>query len=110
MTDVRRLETDHIGAEFGQFEPMRDLPLENAALAASKWDRAESLANTVTSSETSNLRQKQRAALVFGVVQCLARNDEGRARIALRRLIGAPKLRRKLVDTCHANNYLQNVR
>ncbi len=97
-------------ADDGDEAVAKQLHEAEAALAASKWDRAESLANTVSSSEDSNVRQKQRAALIFGTVQCLARNDEGRARIALRKLVGAPKLRRKLIDACHTNNYLQNVR
>jgi len=81
-----------------------------AALAANKWDRAEQLANAVTTSQDATARQKLRATLIFGTVQCLGRNDEGRARVALRKLTVAPKLRRKLIDACHNAGYLQNVR
>ncbi|HEX5060157.1 MAG TPA: protein kinase [Kofleriaceae bacterium] len=81
-----------------------------AALAANNWNRAEQLANAVTRSQDANARQKLRATMIFGTVQCLGRNDEGRARAELRKLTVAPKMRRKLIDACHSAGYLQNVR
>jgi hypothetical protein len=81
-----------------------------AALDDSKWDRAEALANTVSTSEDATPRQRARATLIYGMLQCMVRNDESRARAQLRKLAGAPKLRKKLLDACHAANYLQDVR
>lgn len=80
------------------------------ALAASQWDRAEALANAVSSSPDATRHQKARAALIYGTVQCLGRNDEGRARIALRKLAGMPKLRRRLLEACHRAQWLTNER
>jgi hypothetical protein len=81
-----------------------------AALDANKFDRAEQLANMVSTSEDANPRQRARATLIYGMLQCMVRNDESTARASLRKLAGTPKLRKKLLDTCHAAKYLQDVR
>jgi serine/threonine-protein kinase len=81
-----------------------------AALDAGHWDRAEALANSVRTSEDASPRQRARATLIAGIVQCAGRNDEGRARVALRQLAGSPRLRRKLIEACHRAGALQNER
>jgi serine/threonine-protein kinase len=81
-----------------------------AALDAGKWDHAESLANSVRTSEDASPRQRARATLIAGIVQCAGRNDEGRARVALRQLVASPRLRRKLIEACHRAGALQNER
>ncbi len=93
-------------------DPLSAKKLSDAqrAIEASSWDRAEQLANAVRTSEDSTPRQKLRATLLYGIVQCIARNDEGRARVAMRKLAGAPKLRRRLIETCKSAGYLQNER
>ncbi|HEY5944832.1 MAG TPA: serine/threonine-protein kinase [Kofleriaceae bacterium] len=80
-----------------------------AALDAGNFDRAETLANAVTNSEDATVRQRARGTMIYGMVQCIARNDEARARATLRKLIAAPKLRKKLLDTCHHHGWLQNI-
>jgi eukaryotic-like serine/threonine-protein kinase len=80
------------------------------ALDSSQADRAEQLARMVMTSEDSTPRQKARATMLYGMVQCIARNDESRARATLRKLAAAPKLRRQLLDVCHQHGWLQNVR
>ena len=101
---------DDDGADVGDDPNAKKLREAQAAVSASTWDRAEQLANAVSTSEDATPRQKARAALLYGIIQCLARNDEGRARVAMRKLAGAPKLRRKLIETCKSAGYLQNER
>ncbi len=81
-----------------------------AALEASQWDRAEMLANSVRNSEDASPHQKARAMLVYGMVQCLGRNDDGRAISTARALLKTPRLRRRLLDACHRVNRLRGVR
>ncbi len=81
-----------------------------AALESSQWDRAEMLANSVRNSEDSSPHQRARAMLVYGMVQCLGRNDDGRAISTARALLKTPRLRRRLLDACHRVNRLRSVR
>ena len=90
-------DDDEAGGDEAAAKKLREA---QAALTASDWDLAERLANSVMNSETAIPRQRARATMMYGMVQCLGRNDQGRAIAAARRLTGSPKLRRKLLDTC----------
>jgi tRNA A-37 threonylcarbamoyl transferase component Bud32 len=96
--------------ETGDEHAAKKLHDAQQALQASQWDRAEQLANSVITSEDATVRQKSRATLIFGTVQCLGRNDESRARAALRKLAIAPKMRRQLIDVCRRAGYLRTDR
>ena len=48
--------------------------------------------------------------MLYGVVQCRGRNDEEKARTALRKIGRNPLFRRKLVEACQQAGYLQNIR
>ncbi|HEY5928381.1 MAG TPA: serine/threonine-protein kinase [Kofleriaceae bacterium] len=93
-------DADDDGPDDGDEVLGKKLADAQAALAAGKWDRAETLANSVSTSEDATARQRARAIMIFGMVQCKGRNDTGRALAAARKLTAAPKLRRRLLDAC----------
>jgi hypothetical protein len=68
------------------------------------------LVNSVRNSEDSSPHQKARATLIYGMVQCIGRNDDGRAVSTARALLKTPRLRRRLLDACHRVNRLRGVR
>lgn len=80
------------------------------ALRAGQWARAEQLANSVLNSEDAKPKQKARGAMLYGMVQCLGRNNEEGALTALRRMKGNyPFLRRRLLAACQKAGFLQGV-
>jgi serine/threonine-protein kinase len=82
----------------------------NAAYKAGNFARAEELANGVSNSEDATSKQRMRALSLYGMLQCAAHNDAGRAHAVVRLLGSAPKLRRRVIDACHKKGYLRNVR
>jgi serine/threonine-protein kinase len=82
----------------------------NAAFKAGNFSRAEELANAVSNSEDATPQQRMRALMLYGMLQCAAHNDAGRAHAVVRLLGSAPKLRRRVIEACNAKGYLRNVR
>jgi hypothetical protein len=81
------------------------------ALRDSQWPRAEQLANAVLNSDDSKPKQKARAAMIHGMVQCLGRNNEEGALTDLRRMKGAyPFLRKRLLVACQKAGFLNGQR
>jgi hypothetical protein len=82
----------------------------DAALKASEWKRAEELANAVINSQDAFPKQKMRALMIHGMVECLGNNSDERARIDLRRITAAPQFRFRLLKTCQKAGFLQTDR
>lgn len=81
------------------------------AIRAGQWPRAEQLANAVLNSEDAKPKQKARAAMVHGIVQCLGRNNEEGALADLRRMKGTfTFLRKRLLLTCQKAGFLTGQR
>ncbi|HSD89919.1 MAG TPA: protein kinase [Kofleriaceae bacterium] len=80
------------------------------ALHASQWSRAEQLANAVINNEDAWPKQKARASMIHGMVQCLGRNNEEIALTDLRRITSAPVFRRRLLSTCQKAGFLNAER
>jgi hypothetical protein len=81
------------------------------AVHASQWPRAEQLANSVMNSEDAKPKQKARAVMIHGIVQCLGRNNEEGALTDLRRMKGAfPVLRKRLLAACQKAGFLSGQR
>ena len=81
------------------------------AVRAGQWPRAEQLANAVLNSEDARPKQKARAAMIHGIVQCLGRNNEEGALTDLRRMKGAfPFLRKRLLVACQKAGFLNGQR
>jgi serine/threonine-protein kinase len=78
------------------------------AMRESRWQRAEQLANSVTTSEDASPRQRSRAFMIHGMVQCLGRNNGATALTDLRRTT-VPAMRRKLLGICRQAGFLGNV-
>jgi eukaryotic-like serine/threonine-protein kinase len=97
-------------AEAPDDEHAKKLKDAQAAFDAKNYKRAEELANSVSNSEDATPRQRMRALSLYGMLQCAAHNDAGRANAVVRLLGTAPKLRRKVLDTCHRKGYLRGVR
>ncbi|MGN6106293.1 MAG: serine/threonine-protein kinase [Kofleriaceae bacterium] len=79
---------------------LRDqLRAAEAALAGGQLGRAEQLANAVIDSSAAGPRQRARAHLIRGTVQCTMNHNQEGALISLRN-IAQPRLRRQLIDAC----------
>jgi hypothetical protein len=81
------------------------------AVHATQWPRAEQLVNSVMNSEDARPKQKARAVMIHGIVQCLGRNNEEGALTDLRRMKGAfPLLRKRLLAVCQKAGFLTGQR
>jgi eukaryotic-like serine/threonine-protein kinase len=79
----------------------------DAAMRARDYPRAERLANRIINDQRGTARQLARAHGVMGIVQCVARNNEERARIALRAIPQRFRpIRAQLIAACRAQGYL----
>jgi serine/threonine-protein kinase len=78
-------------------------------LRAGQWQAAQSAANAIMNAEYVRPKQKARAHVIHGIAAC-NRNDEEAARIDLRQLGRAPRLRQQLIAGCREAGYLNNQR
>ena len=75
------------------------LALAQQALHDKRFDKLESLTNLIITAEHASDRQRARAHMLRGVVQC-QRNDLEKAVTDMRALTGFPALRRTLLKQC----------
>ncbi|HEX7842936.1 MAG TPA: hypothetical protein VF469_35935, partial [Kofleriaceae bacterium] len=88
-------------------EDTRDkLAQATAALDRRDYDLAERLASAVINSSSAAVRQRARARMIHGIVQCAARNDQEAAQIDLRNLDGFRDLRTRLINACRSHGIL----
>jgi serine/threonine-protein kinase len=78
------------------------------ALAANDDLRARQLANMALNTEHIHDDHKMQAYAILGVIACRKDNDDEHALIALNNITNA-KLRRRVIDACHAAGYLQGT-
>lgn len=78
-----------------------------AALRDKAYSRAEQLANMVIASDAASRKQRAHAYAIRGIVDCVDKNSEERAHIALRQVAGFPRLRKRLVTICQAEGHLR---